>query len=147
MCWTPIIAASALAAGFSTLYSLYVQLRHFTPIVSGPSVAGTPALKKFSNDSIPWNHQRTTLTTAMHRSHTRRFNPYQSSLYEAVSYAWGCSTNLRQTITCNGQMLSLTQVFFFEALQVVRRPESGQKRALWADSICIYQGDVVDRSH
>lgn len=65
--------------------------------------------------------------------------------YEAISYAWGESTE-RETIVCDEKPLSVTKSLF-EALQVFRQSEYGNPRALWADGVCINQTDTQERNH
>ena len=63
--------------------------------------------------------------------------------YEAISYVWGDAPS-RSTILCNGQPLSITESLasaFRQARLTLRT------RTLWADAICINQGDPREKSH
>ncbi|KZL63601.1 heterokaryon incompatibility protein [Colletotrichum incanum] len=78
---------------------------------------------------------------------TRQFQLETFSLddapsYFCLSYVWGDPERFIG-VNCNGQMISVTQNLF-HALQTCfnRHPKSW----LWADGICINQGDVVERS-
>lgn len=66
------------------------------------------------------------------------FNPE----YEAVSYVWGAGDRCSQ-IQLNDRILPLTQSIH-GALQRMRHPT--RARRLWADQICINQGDIAERS-
>lgn len=67
----------------------------------------------------------------------------ETSDFEAISYVWG-STRKRRTIFCNQVATRITQNLF-EALRRIRHPSS--PRAVWADAICINQGDDAEKSH
>lgn len=61
--------------------------------------------------------------------------------YEAISYVWG-PPGRNQTILCDGQVLKITQ----NLSNVLKRLRLGSEpRALWADSICINQGDIQEK--
>jgi len=62
--------------------------------------------------------------------------------YEAVSYVWGDATKWK-IIVCDGLNVSITQNLF-EALQRFRTPDT--MRTLWADAVCINQGDTSKRT-
>ena len=62
--------------------------------------------------------------------------------YEAISYVWG-DANMTQNITCGGCSCKVT-TNLFHALQRFRRPD--RSRYLWADALCINQGDIDERS-
>ncbi|CAA9956441.1 HET-domain-containing protein [Pyrenophora teres f. maculata] len=62
--------------------------------------------------------------------------------YEAVSYVWGDATD-QETILCGGLRVSITGNLF-EALQRFRAPDA--TRTLWADAICINQGDNDEKT-
>jgi hypothetical protein len=62
--------------------------------------------------------------------------------YEAISYAWGDSTD-RVQITCHNKTIAITRNLH-EALLVFRHPL--ETRDLWADAICINQQDTTERS-
>jgi hypothetical protein len=63
--------------------------------------------------------------------------------FEAVSYVWGDARD-RTNIFCNGKMLSITKSLTnaFQRVRYTDRP-----RILWADAICINQGDAREKSH
>ncbi|KAH7090223.1 heterokaryon incompatibility protein-domain-containing protein [Paraphoma chrysanthemicola] len=62
--------------------------------------------------------------------------------YEAISYVWG-STTKEETILCEGAFLNIS-TNLHEALTRFRLPDT--PRALWADSICINQDDLDEKS-
>ena len=62
--------------------------------------------------------------------------------FEAVSYAWGPSINLK-TLKCSGGLLPVTETVL-DILNGLRDPE--KKRRLWIDQLCINQNDVEERS-
>lgn len=62
--------------------------------------------------------------------------------YEAISYVWG--TDLRDhDIVCDGKVLKITSNLH-RALRRVRLPDT--PRILWADSICINQDNLQEKS-
>lgn len=63
--------------------------------------------------------------------------------FEAISYAWGSGIK-DQTITINGTQMSIT-TSLRDSLRQTRRPD--RPRALWADAICINQGDDREKGH
>lgn len=63
--------------------------------------------------------------------------------YEAISYVWG-STVRSQTFVCDGNLTHIT-VSLSMALRRFRYTE--KPRVLWADSICINQGDLSEKGH
>lgn len=63
--------------------------------------------------------------------------------YDALSYVWG-DPNDRTSIRCNGKVLQITKNLK-AALRKVRH--SDRSRFLWADAICINQGNDVEKSH
>ncbi|KAM0541958.1 hypothetical protein ACHAPJ_013020 [Fusarium lateritium] len=65
----------------------------------------------------------------------------QNPVYEALSYCWGDSTQLRE-IKCNHQEFQVTGSLF-SALQHLRNEHS--ERTLWVDAICINQKDLEER--
>jgi len=62
-------------------------------------------------------------------------------MYEAISYVWGESTN-KVRIECNGEPLNITRNLA-AALTRFRLPD--RARALWADALCINQGNVPEK--
>lgn len=63
--------------------------------------------------------------------------------FDAISYVWG-DAKQRQNIVCNKKFLSVTQSLD-AALRRVRYTD--RPRFLWADAICINQGDLREKSH
>lgn len=63
--------------------------------------------------------------------------------FEAISYVWGDPKD-RANIVCNGKMLSITKSLAnaFQRVRYIDKP-----RLLWADAICINQGDAREKSH
>jgi Heterokaryon incompatibility protein (HET) len=66
----------------------------------------------------------------------------QAPPFEAISYVWG-DPNDRKDITCSAQRLRIT-TNLFGALQRFRNQT--RSRILWADAICINQGDLNERA-
>jgi Heterokaryon incompatibility protein (HET) len=62
--------------------------------------------------------------------------------WAAISYVWGDPTNT-VAISCNDRSLNIT-VSLWKALELVRY--SSKARVLWADSICINQKDLQEKS-
>lgn len=62
--------------------------------------------------------------------------------FETVSYVWG-DPSIRQSITCNGVILLVTQSLH-DALSQFRL--TSESRLLWTDAICINQGDLDERA-
>ncbi|OAL44096.1 hypothetical protein IQ07DRAFT_252994 [Pyrenochaeta sp. DS3sAY3a] len=66
--------------------------------------------------------------------------------FEAISYAWGEVSGSRK-ITCNDAELMITKSLH-DALQVFRPLRSdGVAARLWADGICIDQGNTSEKNH
>ncbi|KAF4447078.1 hypothetical protein F53441_9377 [Fusarium austroafricanum] len=65
----------------------------------------------------------------------------EKPVYEALSYCWGDSTQLRE-IKCNLQEFQVTENLL-SALQHLRNEHS--ERTLWIDAICINQEDLEER--
>lgn len=63
--------------------------------------------------------------------------------YEAISYVWGSAVR-SQTFVCDGNLTHIT-VSLSTALHRFRYTE--QPRVLWADAICINQGDSSEKGH
>jgi hypothetical protein len=61
--------------------------------------------------------------------------------YEALSYVWGSEIKNRR-IYCDGHTIKITENLC-DALQKLRSPTD--VRAIWADSVCINQGDVEEK--
>lgn len=68
-----------------------------------------------------------------------------ASNYEALSYVWG-NVNNRTAIKCNGKTLFVT-ANLAAALRRIRYPDSNRSRFIWADAICINQGNDREKSH
>ena len=64
-----------------------------------------------------------------------------ASSYEAISYCWGDSRNLKEIICC-GHTMDITYSLY-SALKRFRYPE--KDRILWADAICINQSDNKEK--
>ena len=62
--------------------------------------------------------------------------------YEAISYVWGDPTDTTDII-CSGQQLAVTKSLYSA---LCRFRCASQKRTVWADAICINQGDLEERS-
>lgn len=76
----------------------------------------------------------------------KHFTLDQAPKYEAVSYCWGDST-LRVNITCENQILSITQGLHSALLHFrSQMGDNDQPRVLWADGICIDQSNLDERS-
>ena len=69
----------------------------------------------------------------------------QSPEYEAISYVWG-SENDKADILCDGKLLQIPQNLA-TALRILRPECSASWRVLWADSICIDQNNIREKSH
>lgn len=65
------------------------------------------------------------------------------SRYEALSYCWSTDTAAKCGIVCNGLHIDIGQPLS-EALQHIRHPRL--LRVIWADALCINQGDNDERS-
>ena len=63
--------------------------------------------------------------------------------HEALSYVWG-SPNDRTEIKCHDKPISIT-LSLADALRALRHRNT--PRHLWADAICINQGDVLEKNH
>ncbi|KIJ63509.1 hypothetical protein HYDPIDRAFT_112934 [Hydnomerulius pinastri MD-312] len=64
--------------------------------------------------------------------------------YTAISYAWGDPASTVCAIICDGKRLVITENLR-DGLVKVR--DSQRPQMLWADRICINQGDVDERNH
>lgn len=62
--------------------------------------------------------------------------------YEAISYCWGDAEDTRK-VHCEGQLLHVT-VGLFTALMRLRKQDV--VRVLWADAMCINQGDIDEKN-
>ncbi|GES66831.1 hypothetical protein ATEIFO6365_0016011900 [Aspergillus terreus] len=65
----------------------------------------------------------------------------QGPSFEALSYVWGDPTP-EKYIYCEGKQVRVRESLY-EALHALRRPDT--ERCLWADAICINQGDAVEK--
>ncbi|KAH8719455.1 heterokaryon incompatibility protein-domain-containing protein [Phaeosphaeriaceae sp. PMI808] len=63
-------------------------------------------------------------------------------LYEAISYVWG-SPDIVEPIICDGHTTYIT-ISLAQALRQIR--SQNESRVVWADSLCINQDDVSERS-
>jgi hypothetical protein len=63
--------------------------------------------------------------------------------YEALSYVWGLPQQPHE-ILCNGKVIRI-QPSLSDALKRLRLPRTA--RVIWADAICINQGDNAEKSH
>ena len=68
-----------------------------------------------------------------------------SPKYEAISYVWG-SANDKADVLCDGKLLQIPQNLA-TALRNLRFGSSASSRVLWADSICIDQSNICEKSH
>jgi hypothetical protein len=73
----------------------------------------------------------------------RRSAASGTTAYEALSYVWGSQED-RVCIVCNGHAVDVTRNLA-HALQRVRRTD--EARCIWADAVCIDQGNVTERGH
>ncbi|KAF1809920.1 HET-domain-containing protein [Eremomyces bilateralis CBS 781.70] len=64
-----------------------------------------------------------------------------SQEYEAVSYAWGVTSQIIQ-LQCDGKALDISRNLD-DALHRLRNP--AQARYVWADAVCINQRDLLER--
>ncbi|KAF2140741.1 uncharacterized protein K452DRAFT_299457 [Aplosporella prunicola CBS 121167] len=64
-----------------------------------------------------------------------------SPSYEAISYTWG-DPNDTAEVLCNGRLLKVTKSLL-GALQRFRHQEA--PRTVWADAVCIDQGNLLER--
>jgi hypothetical protein len=71
----------------------------------------------------------------------RCVNTNKATTYEAISYVWGTPHDNTE-ILCDGHSVSVTRNLA-DVLQRVRRRD--QPRCVWADAICIDQGNVVEK--
>jgi len=67
----------------------------------------------------------------------------QPTTYEAISYSWG-PDNATEPIIVNGLRRHINPSPLADALRRFRLPE--ESRYLWADAICINQGDNAEKS-
>jgi len=62
--------------------------------------------------------------------------------YEAISYVWG-NPLIKSSVRCSEGILSVTQNL---AASLTRFRKRDDVRLLWADAVCINQGDVAERN-
>ncbi|KAG5804774.1 hypothetical protein H9Q74_009813 [Fusarium xylarioides] len=67
---------------------------------------------------------------------------FDGEAYDAISYVWGNAAQ-RRSIQCQGHHVDMT-MNLFEALRQIRQPH--EPRRIWADSLCINQSDLVEKS-
>lgn len=67
----------------------------------------------------------------------------QNPQYEAISYVWGSGVR-SQTFVCDGKLTHITESLS-TALHKFRCID--EPRVLWADSICINQGDLIEKGY
>lgn len=67
----------------------------------------------------------------------------QGPHYDAISYVWGSQAETC-TLVCDGKLINITESL---SLVLHRLRHKNKSRVLWADSICINQGDIIEKSH
>jgi hypothetical protein len=73
----------------------------------------------------------------------RVINLQGDHVFEALSYVWG-DVHYKITVNISGYSINITE-FLYAAFQQLRHPQN--RRALWADQVCINQDDERERSH
>ena len=73
----------------------------------------------------------------------RRSATGSRTAYEAISYVWG-SPEDRSTINCDGKTVEVTRNL---AAALRRLRWFDRARLIWADAICIDQGNIAERGH
>jgi Heterokaryon incompatibility protein (HET) len=64
--------------------------------------------------------------------------------YQALSYTWGDGRTIRK-ILCNGGVLSITENLYAALLDIRNCGDRDGISFVWADAICINQGDRSER--
>lgn len=72
-------------------------------------------------------------------------NIHKAPPYLASSYTWGSHTS-HDAITIDGQSITIPKNLA-DAMKSMRDYVKKRRLMLWADSVCINQGDVGERSH
>lgn len=67
-----------------------------------------------------------------------------SAQYQALSYTWGDGRTIRK-ILCNGGVLSITENLYAALLDMRNSGDRDGISFVWADAICINQGDLSER--
>lgn len=115
-------------------------------------MSSTDALDEYKYDKLPQDDPRGHFIRYLTLHAGTGEEPLQCTLhtapmvetsFEAVSYVWGSDVR-DQTIICNGRKLALT-ANLFRVLHRVRQPDAS--RSIWADLICIHQGDLDEKGH
>jgi hypothetical protein len=73
------------------------------------------------------------------------FDIHKAPPYLALSYTWGSPTS-HEAITIDDQLIVIPKNLA-DAMQSLRRYATKNHLMLWADSICINQGDAHERGH
>jgi hypothetical protein len=66
--------------------------------------------------------------------------------YEALSYEWGGEERSHSIHLQDGRALQITKSLYDALADIRRVPPEGRNRLVWADSICINQDDIQERS-
>ncbi|KAJ4175879.1 hypothetical protein NW767_015640 [Fusarium falciforme] len=66
-------------------------------------------------------------------------------VYDALSYTWG-APDMSRTIIIDGHELSIT-ANLDSALRRMRSRSGAEPTTIWADGICVNQGDIRERNH
>ena len=73
------------------------------------------------------------------------FDIHKAPPYLALSYTWGSHTS-HDAITVDGQSITIPKNLA-DAMKSMRDYVKKKRLMLWADSVCVNQGDVQERSH
>ncbi|KNG89946.1 hypothetical protein ANOM_001677 [Aspergillus nomiae NRRL 13137] len=71
------------------------------------------------------------------------FSIYEAPVYEALSYAWGTSPEMEDSV-CNGARFRISHTLG-QALRGIHAHSSGGW--IWVDAICINQSDAEEKAH
>lgn len=66
--------------------------------------------------------------------------------YEALSYEWGGEERSHSIQLQDGRALQITKSLYDALADIRQVPPEGRHRLVWADSICINQDDIQERS-